>query len=72
MRCRRRLVFLWVDGDRGSLPVDRMRRHLEECPACRERADAVESMIALVRSRCRRERPPETLVERIRFRIERS
>jgi len=72
VKCRHRLVFLWVDGERGSLPVERMRRHLEECPTCRERADAVETMISLVRSRCRREPPPARLIERIRVRIERS
>lgn len=66
----RRLVFLWIDRERESLPRDTVERHFEECPACRDRARQVERFVLLLRSRCRRESVPEHLVQRIRIRIQ--
>lgn len=73
MACRRirRLVFLWVDRDAGRLPRGPLERHLEECLDCRRRAEEVERLILLVRTRCHREHVPEGLAERIHRRIER-
>lgn len=72
MSCNRihRLVFLWIDRDREALPRERVERHFERCPRCRERADEVERVVLLVRSSCRRETVPERLVERIRVCIQ--
>ncbi len=66
----RRFVFLWVDRDREDRLRDPVARHLDECPDCRERAVAVEQMILLVRTRCRRQCAPNGLGERIRSLIE--
>jgi anti-sigma factor (TIGR02949 family) len=65
-----RLVFLWIDRDREALPRERVERHFERCPECRERAHEVERVVLLVRSRCRRESVPAGLVERIRVCIQ--
>lgn len=68
MGCRRarRVVFLWVDRDHESLPLEALERHLDECPECRERAGRIERAVLLVRERCRREPAPSHLAARIR------
>jgi len=70
--CRKiqRFVFLWIDRDREALPRERVERHLDDCPHCRERATEIERIVAMVRRRCPRESVPATLIERIRIRIE--
>lgn len=72
MSCNRirHLVFLWIDRDREALPRERVERHLDECPSCRDRAQQIERCVLLLRSRCRREAVPEHLVQRIRIRIQ--
>ncbi|GMU64263.1 MAG: hypothetical protein AMXMBFR36_05370 [Acidobacteriota bacterium] len=64
-RCRR-VVFLWIDRDRESLPVEPLARHLQECPECRDHAVRVERLVWLVRQRCRRATAPVDLASRIR------
>lgn len=66
----RRMIFLWVDRDRAELLRERLERHLEQCPSCRQRAVEVERVVLTLRSCCRRESVPTRLVERIRIRIE--
>ncbi len=68
MACNRtrRLVFLWVDRERAPLPRAPLEQHLESCPACRLRADEVERIVLLVRTRCSRREVPAGLAERIR------
>jgi mycothiol system anti-sigma-R factor len=70
--CKRihQLVFLWIDRDREALPRERVERHFDACPSCRDRAREVERFVLLLRSRCRRESVPDHLVERIRVRIQ--
>ena len=72
MACNRlrRMIFLWVDRDRAELPRERVERHLEACPSCRERVVEVERVVLTLRSCCRRETVPARLVDRIRIRIE--
>lgn len=72
VHCKRlgRMVFLWVDRDRAELPRERMERHLEGCPTCRQRVVEVERVVLTLRSCCPRERVPARLVDRIRIRIE--
>jgi anti-sigma factor (TIGR02949 family) len=62
----RRLLFLWVDRERAPLPRAPLERHLEECPACRRRADQVERIVLMVRTSCGRRAVPDGLAERIR------
>ena len=66
----RRLIFLWVDREAGALPRRGLERHLEACVDCRRRAEELERLILLVRTRCRREHVPDGLAERIRRHIE--
>jgi anti-sigma factor (TIGR02949 family) len=68
MSCHRarRVVFLWVDRERETLPVGSLERHFEECPECRDHAVRVERVVWMVRTRCRREPAPEALASRIR------
>jgi mycothiol system anti-sigma-R factor len=72
--CRRvrRVVFLWVDREREDGIADPVRRHLEECPQCRDRAGEIERVILWVRSRCPRQTAPSALGERIRTLLERE
>lgn len=68
MSCHRarRVVFLWVDRERESLPVAPLERHFAECPECRDHAVRVERVVLMVRARCRRETAPQALASRIR------
>jgi predicted anti-sigma-YlaC factor YlaD len=68
----RRVLFLWADRERESLPFGPVERHLGDCPECRERAERVERLILVVRTRCRRLAAPDGLVERIRVTIGRD
>ena len=72
MSCHRarRVVFLWVDRERESLPVAPLERHFEECPECRDHAVRVERVVLMLRSRCRRETVPQELARRIRSLLE--
>jgi len=72
MVCRRvrRTIFLWVDhGDQSR--QGRWRTPLEEhvggCPHCREKAERVERLVILLRTRCERRPAPPSLHERIRL-----
>lgn len=68
MACNRirRLVFLWIDREREALPRVPLERHLETCPWCRGRANEVERVLLLLRTRCVRREVPDGLAERIR------
>jgi len=68
----RRVLFLWIDRGRERLPFEPLERHLGECPGCRERAERVERLVSILRSRCGRAAVPSQLVERIRLTIERG
>ena len=68
MACNRtrRLVFLWIDREREAARRAPLERHLAACPACRSRANEVESVLLLVRTSCSRREVPVGLAERIR------
>jgi anti-sigma factor (TIGR02949 family) len=68
-RCRR-VVFLWIDRERETLPVEPLARHLQECPECRDHAARVERLVLMVRTRCRRASAPVDLAARIRGLLE--
>ena len=68
-RCRR-VVFLWIDRERESLPVEPLARHLQECPECRDHAVRVERLVLMLRTRCRRTSAPGHLASRIRGLLE--
>ncbi len=74
MGCRRvqRAVFFWVDRDQEERIVERIARHLEECPQCRDRATEIERLILLVRSRCPRRAAPSRLQDQILSLLERQ
>jgi mycothiol system anti-sigma-R factor len=71
MACNRtrRVVFLWIDREREALPREPLQRHLDACPVCRDRANEVESVLLLIRTRCTRRAAPDGLAERIRLRL---
>ena len=72
MSCQRwrRVLFLWIDRRRESLPFDPLERHIDGCPRCRERVERLERLTAIVRTRCARAEAPSGLVRRIRLTIE--
>jgi anti-sigma factor (TIGR02949 family) len=69
MACNRvrRTIFLWVDHSHEERWRAPLEEHLGGCPHCRERAQRVERMIVLLRTRCERRPAPESLQQRIRI-----
>jgi anti-sigma factor (TIGR02949 family) len=66
----RRVVFLWIDRERESLPVEPLARHLQVCPECHDHAERVERLLTMLRTRCRRASAPGGLESRIRGLLE--
>jgi anti-sigma factor RsiW len=52
MRCREVVPALdaYLDGELGPVSADRVRRHLERCPACAERRQGRVALVAAIRA----------------------
>lgn len=72
MGCKRarRVIFLWIDRESESLPVETLERHFEQCPECRDHAHRVERVVGMVRARCLKASAPGHLAQRIRKLLE--
>jgi anti-sigma factor RsiW len=52
MRCREVVPALdaYIDGELGTVSAERVRRHLERCPACAERRQGRMALVAAIRA----------------------
>ena len=62
-------VWMLLDGECSEDETDRLRRHLELCPACLRHYGVEERIKKLIATKCSGEKAPETLVQRVRLEI---
>ena len=65
-------VWMLLDGECTESETARLRRHLEECPACLRHYGVEERIKRLIADKCSGERAPETLIQRVRLEISRT
>ncbi|WP_167105105.1 mycothiol system anti-sigma-R factor [Mycobacterium sp. DL592] len=65
-------VWTLLDGECTSETRERLRHHLEECPACLRHYGVEERIKALIASKCSGEKAPHYLLERVRLEIRRT
>lgn len=67
-----REVWALLDGEVDDAERERLRRHLEHCPACLRHYGVEERMKTLIATKCSGEKAPSYLVERVRIQISRT
>ena len=72
--CAELIAKVWslIDGECDPEDREKLRKHLEECPPCEEFHGLEERLKVLIASKCRGERAPEGLRERLRVEISRT
>lgn len=65
-------VWTLLDGECTQTTRERLRVHLEECPACLRHYGVEERIKKLIAARCSGEKAPTHLVERVRLEISRT
>ncbi|KAA8959003.1 mycothiol system anti-sigma-R factor [Mycobacterium sp.] len=65
-------VWTLLDGECTAETRAKLRRHLEECPGCLRRYGLEERIKALIATKCRGDKAPERLRERLRLEISRT
>jgi mycothiol system anti-sigma-R factor len=72
--CAEVLAEVWtlLDGECSPEARDRLRRHLEDCPPCFQIYGLEERIKTLISTKCRGERAPESLRERLLVEIRRT
>jgi anti-sigma factor (TIGR02949 family) len=65
-----REIEAFVDGEVGGDLYEEIQGHLEECEPCFLRADFRQRLKGILSSKCRDERVPEQLADRIRSLID--
>lgn len=72
--CREVIAEVWtlLDGECTAETRQKLRQHLEECPGCLRRYGLEERIKALIAAKCRGEKAPEGLRERLRLEISRT
>ena len=65
-------VWTLLDGECTSQTRERLRQHLEACPECFKHYGLEERIKALIATKCKGERAPEGLRERLRLEIRRT
>jgi mycothiol system anti-sigma-R factor len=65
-------VWTLLDGECTPETQDKLRQHLEDCPPCFQFYGLEERIKGLIGSKCRGERAPEGLLERLRVEISRT
>ncbi len=72
--CAEVLAEVWtlLDGECSAEIQDKLRQHLEDCPPCFQFYGLEERMKLLISTKCRGERAPESLRERLRVQISRT
>ena len=67
-----REVWALLDGEVTDDERERLRRHLDQCPACLRHYGVEERIKTLIATKCSGERAPSYLVERVRLQITRT
>jgi len=72
--CAEVLAEVWtlLDGECSAETQAKLRQHLEDCPPCFQQYGLEERIKLLISSKCRGERAPESLRERLRVEISRT
>ena len=72
--CAEVLAEVWtlLDGECSPETQEKLRKHLEDCPPCFQIYGLEERIKGLISSKCRGERAPESLRERLRIEISRT
>ena len=72
--CAEVLAEVWtlLDGECSPEAQEKLRQHLEDCPPCFQIYGLEERIKGLISSKCRGERAPEGLRERLRLEISRT
>jgi mycothiol system anti-sigma-R factor len=65
-------VWTLLDGECTPETREKLRKHLEECPPCFQLYGLEERIKALISTKCRGEKAPERLRERLRLEISRT
>lgn len=65
-------VWTLLDGECTPETRQKLRQHLEECPGCLRRYGLEERIKALIAKKCRGEKVPEGLRERLRLEMSRT
>ena len=65
-------VWTLLDGECTPESKEKLRRHLEACPGCFKHYGLEERIKVLIATKCKGERAPEGLRERLRLEIRRT
>ncbi|MGH3959624.1 mycothiol system anti-sigma-R factor [Mycobacterium sp.] len=65
-------VWTLLDGECTAETRQKLRRHLEECPGCLRHYGLEERIKALIATKCKGDKAPESLRERLRLEISRT
>jgi mycothiol system anti-sigma-R factor len=65
-------VWTLLDGECTPETRQKLRKHLEECPPCLRLYGLEERIKALIATKCRGEKAPQGLRERLRLEISRT
>lgn len=65
-------VWALLDGEVTDDKRERLRHHLQECPACLQHYGVEERIKGLIATKCSGEKAPEHLVARVRLQISRT
>lgn len=65
-------VWTLLDGECTAETRARLRQHLDECPECLRRYGLEERIKSLIATKCRGDKAPERLHERLRLEISRT
>lgn len=74
MGCAEVIAEVWtlLDGECTPEAKEQLRRHLEACPGCFKHYGIEERIKALIATKCKGEKAPEGLKERLRLEIRRT
>jgi mycothiol system anti-sigma-R factor len=72
--CAELIAEVWtlLDGECTPENREKLRKHLEECPPCFQLYGLEEQFKALIGTKCRGEKAPEGLRQRLRLEISRT
>ena len=72
--CRQVIAEIWtlLDGECTPEAREKLREHLEACPECLRHYGLEERIKALIARKCKGEKAPEHLRERLRLEIRRT
>ncbi|OBK32691.1 mycothiol system anti-sigma-R factor [Mycobacterium sp. 1245111.1] len=72
--CAEVLAEVWalLDGECSPETQAKLRQHLEDCPPCFQYYGLEERLKMLISTKCRGERAPESLRQRLRVEISRT